>query len=149
MSSDHCSEILHSPHSFFSFSTHITRDFRNITMFFSSSRKLEPKSVSSMQSGHILMIDGIALNKVCHNDANWNYIRGLCCEHFHTVNTYVLSLDTVYAVEKAVHKTKTCCNGKDGTIVAIGHHTNPEHYTAHPVKNSFGKAKTILPNPFC
>jgi hypothetical protein len=106
-------------------------------MFFGSSGKLEPKleSVSPMQfrPGHILMIDGIALNEVCRYDADRNRILGLCREHSHTVNTHVLSLDTVHAVEKAVHETKTCCYGKDGTVLAIGPYANAEHYTPVPI----------------
>lgn len=107
----------------------------NITMFFGSSGKLEPKSVSLTQfrPGHILMIDGIALNEVCHYDADRNRILGLCREHSHTVNTHVLSLDTVHAVEKAVHETKTCCYGKDGTVLAIGPYADAEHYTPVPI----------------
>ena len=107
----------------------------NIKMFFGSSGKLEPKSVSSMQlrPGHILMIDGIALNEVCRYDADRNRILGLCREHSHTVNTHVLDLDTVHAVEKAVHETKTCCYGKDGTVLAIGPYANVEHYTPVPI----------------
>lgn len=110
----------------------------NIKMFFGSSGKLEPKleSVSStmqFRPGHILMIDGIAINEVCRYDADRNRILGLCREHSHTVNTHVLSLDTVHSVEKAVHETKTCCYGKDGTVVAIGPYANAEHYTPVPI----------------
>ena len=59
------------------------------------------------------MIDGVALNEVCRYDADRNRILRLCREHSHTVNTHVVSLDIVQAVERAIHEEKTCCYGKD------------------------------------
>lgn len=87
----------------------------NIKMFFGSNGKLGPKSVPPSQSrpGQILMIDGVALNEVCRYDADRNRILRLCREHCHTVNTHVVSLDIVQAVERAIHEEKTCCYGKD------------------------------------
>ena len=107
----------------------------NIKMFFGSNGKLEPKSVLPSQSlpGHILMIDGVALNKFCRYDADQNCILGLCHEHSHTINTHIVSLDTVRAVEKAIHNEKTCCYGKDGTVVTIGPYADTEHYTLVPI----------------
>src|SRR5258705_1403785 len=46
----------------------------NIKMFFGTMGKLKLKSTSPLQSqpGHILMIDGVALNEVCHYYADRN-----------------------------------------------------------------------------
>jgi hypothetical protein len=108
----------------------------NITMFFGTGGKQGPNmSDPSMPlPGHILMIDGVALNEVCRYDACRNSILGLCREHAHNVNTYVTSLDVVKNVELAIHEDdKKCCYGKDATVVAIGPYANTTHYTPVPI----------------
>lgn len=104
----------------------------NITAFFGSGGKMAP-SLTTPLPGHILMIDGVAINEVCRYDVDRNCILGLCREHSHTVNTQVSSLETVMAVEKALHEDKTCCYGKDASVVAIGPYADSTHYTPVPI----------------
>jgi len=58
----------------------------NITIFFGSTGKAAPSPPSFStppsipRAGHILMIDGVALNEVCRYDAARNRILGLCRE---------------------------------------------------------------------
>lgn len=88
---------------------------------------------SIRRAGNIMMIDGVSINEVCRYGLDRNCILGLCREHSHTVNTQVNSLDTVHAVEKALHEDKTCCYGKDATVVVVGPYADATHYTPVPI----------------
>lgn len=107
----------------------------NTSTFFGTGGKVAPMPLPICRSlpGQILMIDGVALNEVCHYDQSRNRILGLCREHSHTVNTQVASLETVRAVEKAIHQDNTCCYGKDATVVMVGPYADPIHYTPVPL----------------
>ena len=109
----------------------------NIAMFFGAGGKQVPAAMSDTSMplpGHILMIDGVALNEVCRYDAGRNCILGLCREHAHNVNKYVTSLDIVKNVEITIYgDEKKCCYGKDATVVAIGPYADSTHYTPVPI----------------
>ena len=109
----------------------------NITMFFGASGKQAPTTTLNQSTpllGHILMIDGVALDEVCHYDTSHNHILGLCREHSHNVNTYVTSLDIIKNIETAIHgNEKKCCHDKDATVVAIGPYADSAHYTPVPI----------------
>lgn len=103
--------------------------YDNIAMFFGPKAPQHPDPCARLLPGLIIMIDGVAINECCRYDALRDYILGLCREHSHRVNKSVRTYANVEAVSKALHQDKTCCYGKDGTVVAIGPYADSEHYT--------------------
>ncbi|KAF8884807.1 hypothetical protein BD779DRAFT_1442856, partial [Infundibulicybe gibba] len=105
----------------------------NITNLLGPGGKPTPAMISGCLVGQQLMIDGIALEEVCRYDISRNEIIGLCREHTDHITTELTSFAVIKAIEKALYKDKTCCHGKDGTVVAIASVAGSQHYTPVPV----------------
>jgi hypothetical protein len=90
-----------------------------MTTIFGDAAKLAPPRLPGRipHVRNIMILDGIAINEVCHYGANRNRILEVCREHSHKVNSQVADYDTICIVEKAIHENKTTCYAKDVTIV--------------------------------
>jgi hypothetical protein len=106
----------------------------NISSLFDPTMKPVPTPTSSGKlPGLTAMVDGIALEEVCRYDSHRDCIVGLCREHSGSLDPTVRSLEAVQQIEKALYETKTCCHGKDGTVLAIAAIADREHYTPIPI----------------
>ena len=83
------------------------------------------------------MVDGVALETVCHYCPKHDSILGLCREPSCNVDIKVTSLDSVEKVHTALFTfqddaTKVCF-GSDATVVGIAPYARDDHYSPVPI----------------
>ena len=111
--------------------------YDNITVFHAPEQKPPPEpSANGSLPGHILMLDGVAIEEKCRYDSTRNAVVGLCREHGGRVNTSVSSVENLERIAEALDRGPEdggCCHGKDATVVAIGPYARADHYTPTPI----------------
>ena len=109
----------------------------NISVFYAPEQKPPPSpSKNELLPGHILMLDGVAIEEKCRYDSTRNAVVGLCREHSQRVNTSVSSVENLQHIAGALDRgpqDNGCCHGKDASVVAIGPYARTDHYTPTPI----------------
>ena len=73
----------------------------NISTFLNQQERPSP-----ILAGHLLMIDGVALEEKCQYLRSFNSIIGLCREHAGVLDLRVQNVESIFEIEEAVHTEK-------------------------------------------
>jgi hypothetical protein len=115
----------------------------NIDAFFDPSVKPAPDPLSSgMLPGHILMVDGIAIEPKPRYDSTRDCMLGFARE---TVSNITTSLEHPEAIEQARQalneEPKSVSLGIDATMVVLGPYADTKHYSVSPIALSASDKK--------
>ena len=102
---------------------------RNITAFLGEDLGRQPPCDPKL--GHVVMIDGVALEEVIRFDLGQNCVLGLCREHSQ-IKTTVDDVGNLEAIKQAIGNGE-CHHGKDGTVLAIAPITDLKDYFPVPL----------------
>ncbi|KZV79434.1 hypothetical protein EXIGLDRAFT_707060 [Exidia glandulosa HHB12029] len=108
----------------------------NITSFLDPEVSPEPAPldalVSTLLPGHIMMIDGVAIEPRAGYCSRRNHAIGLSRETAAMVNTEVSTLESVETIRTALQDQRVRF-GSEATVVAVAPYTDVNHYTPVPI----------------
>lgn len=107
----------------------------NISAFFDPEQKPPPTPQGSCGAlpGHVIMLDGVALEEKCRYLQSLRCAVGASRENPPAKHPVINSLEDVLELDKALNENKTATYGKEASVVVLGPTAQKTHYGGIPL----------------